>query len=111
MATERKRAASVISHLPEDSINPYSYSENTLKQLRVAGLSPEDLLPSAYIPGFPHRSLDSMREGEDSRAYRTAGTVSSGDESGWESAGRAKQSRRPPTAPGRAGDVTSALAA
>lgn len=51
------RAASTPSHLPPDAINIHSHSAGTIKQLRTAGLTDNDLLPSAYLPDFPHRSL------------------------------------------------------
>lgn len=64
---KRKRSASVFSsgsrssqhshHLPNDTINPLSHSEGTIKQLRTAGLTADDLLPSNYIPDFPHRPI------------------------------------------------------
>ena len=44
-------------HLPDDTINPLSHSEGTIKQLRTAGLTADDLLPSNYIPDFPHRPI------------------------------------------------------
>lgn len=40
-----------------DTINPLSHNETTIKQLHVAGLTENDLLPSTYIPGFPHRPI------------------------------------------------------
>ncbi|KAI4866256.1 hypothetical protein F4820DRAFT_263503 [Hypoxylon rubiginosum] len=49
------------SHLPSDSINPHSYSPDTLRQLAVAGLEPEDDIPSATYPLFPHKPLPSER--------------------------------------------------
>lgn len=64
---KRKRSASVFSitsrassahhHLPRDAINPLSHSDGTIKQLRVAGLTENDLLPSTYTADFPHRAL------------------------------------------------------
>lgn len=66
---KRKRSSSVFSsasrasssssrnHLPRDAINPLSHSESTIKQLRVAGLTENDLLPSSRVPDFPHRPL------------------------------------------------------
>lgn len=48
---KRKRSSS------RDIINPLSQNETTIKQLQVAGLTENDLLPSTYIPGFPHRSI------------------------------------------------------
>ncbi|KAI0100384.1 hypothetical protein GGR51DRAFT_354779 [Nemania sp. FL0031] len=48
---------SSTSRLPSESINPLSHSPNTLHQLAVAGLSPEDELPSRVHPGFPHKPL------------------------------------------------------
>lgn len=41
----------------DNIINPLSHNEATIKQLQVAGLTENDLLPSTYIPGFPHRPL------------------------------------------------------
>lgn len=57
---KRKRSTSISSraslqHL--DIINPHSHSENTIKQLNVAGLTDNDILPSTYIPHFPHRPV------------------------------------------------------
>ncbi|KAI4603732.1 hypothetical protein KJ359_003550 [Pestalotiopsis sp. 9143b] len=40
-----------------DTINPLSHSPNTLRQFSLAGLSPEEELPSKAHPNFPHRSL------------------------------------------------------
>ncbi|KAI3400699.1 hypothetical protein diail_2411 [Diaporthe ilicicola] len=64
---KRRRSSSVFSsgsrssqpsqHLPKDIINPLSHSEGTIKQLRTAGLTADDLLPSNYIPDFPHRPI------------------------------------------------------
>lgn len=59
---KRKRSASIVSRassqlFPPDIINPHSYSESTIKQLRVAGLTDNDFLPSTYIPQFPHRPI------------------------------------------------------
>lgn len=59
---KRKRSASITSRassqaLPSDIINPHSHSEGTLKQLRIAGLTDNDILPSTYIPHFPHRPI------------------------------------------------------
>ncbi|KAI1110788.1 hypothetical protein F5Y14DRAFT_338299 [Nemania sp. NC0429] len=49
--------SSSASRLPSEAINPLSHSPDTLRQLAVAGLSPEDELPSRAHPGFPHRPL------------------------------------------------------
>lgn len=59
---KRKRSASIASRastqpLPSDIINPHSYSESTIKQLHIAGLTDNDFLPSTYIPQFPHRPI------------------------------------------------------
>lgn len=51
------RASSAHHHLPRDAINPLSHSDGTIKQLRVAGLTENDLLPSTYTADFPHRAL------------------------------------------------------
>ncbi|KAI0597029.1 hypothetical protein F4775DRAFT_272865 [Biscogniauxia sp. FL1348] len=45
------------SYLPSGSINPLSHTPDTLRQFAVAGLSPEDELPSRLYPSFPHRPL------------------------------------------------------
>ncbi|KAI1499344.1 hypothetical protein F5X99DRAFT_286005 [Biscogniauxia marginata] len=45
------------SNLPSDSINPLSHAPDTLRQFAVAGLSPEDELPSKLYPSFPHKPL------------------------------------------------------
>lgn len=55
--SSHKRKRSLSQHLPDDTINPLSHSEGTIKQLRTAGLTPNDLLPSDYIPDFPHRAI------------------------------------------------------
>lgn len=55
--SSHKRKRSLSQHLPDDTINPLSHSEGTIKQLRTAGLTPDDLLPSDYIPDFPHRPI------------------------------------------------------
>lgn len=75
---KRKRSASVFSsgsrssqgrhrrhHLPSDSINPLSHGDGTIKQLRAAGLTEDDLLPSSYIPDFPHRPMPRAPHGDD----------------------------------------------
>ncbi|KAJ4423752.1 hypothetical protein N0V82_001639 [Gnomoniopsis sp. IMI 355080] len=59
---KRKRSASITSRsssqpLHSDIINPHSHSESTIKQLRIAGLTDNDILPSTYIPQFPHRPI------------------------------------------------------
>ncbi|KAI2614130.1 uncharacterized protein GGS25DRAFT_35348 [Hypoxylon fragiforme] len=45
------------SSQPPGSINPLSHSPDTLRQLAVAGLAPEDELPSKAFPLFPHKRL------------------------------------------------------
>ncbi|KAI1356890.1 hypothetical protein F5Y01DRAFT_7095 [Xylaria sp. FL0043] len=62
------------SRLPSESINPLSHSPDTLRQLTVAGLSPEDELPSRLHKGFPHKPLPirsknlRRRKGRDTRS-------------------------------------------
>ncbi|KAI1096034.1 hypothetical protein F5B19DRAFT_437562 [Rostrohypoxylon terebratum] len=51
------------SHLPSDSINPLSHPPDTLRQFAVAGLSPEDEVPSKTHPLFPHKPLPSGGSG------------------------------------------------
>lgn len=55
--SSHKRKRSLSHRLPDDTINPLSHSEGTIKQLRTAGLTADDLLPSDYIPDFPHRAI------------------------------------------------------
>ncbi|KAI1857676.1 hypothetical protein JX265_011091 [Neoarthrinium moseri] len=59
------------SHLPSDSINPLSHSPSTLRQFAVAGLSPEEEVPSKIYPGFPHKSLPPDWRSGDSRGRRS----------------------------------------
>lgn len=92
-----KRKRSLSQNLPDDTINPLSYSENTLKQLRTAGLTADDLLPSSYIPDFPHRPIrpshqrdhldDGDEDGNDSDR-------SGGDGTSADSARKARQRRQ-----------------
>lgn len=49
--------ASRPSHLPPDSINPFSRSPGELLQLSIAGLNDTDEDPSLRISDFPHRGL------------------------------------------------------
>ncbi|KAF3767865.1 hypothetical protein M406DRAFT_40074 [Cryphonectria parasitica EP155] len=71
---KRKRSASAVSSgsssatnlhrsqpLPSDTINPLSHSQSTLKQLSAAGLTETDVLPSTYLPNFPHRPIRPAR--------------------------------------------------
>lgn len=55
------------SHLHSDTINPRSHSPNTLRQLVVAGLSPDEELPSQQYPSFPHKALPADYFGRDGR--------------------------------------------
>ncbi|KUI68747.1 hypothetical protein VM1G_04446 [Cytospora mali] len=101
---KRKRSASVFSsgsrssqgrHLPSDSINPLSHSDSTIKQLRVAGLTEDDLLPSNYIPDFPHRpiraSLQDDEQDQQQQPDDDSPNSGSGEEEG---ADDAKKTRR-----------------
>lgn len=63
--SSHKRKRSLSSHLPDDTINPLSHSEGTIKQLRTAGLTADDLLPSNYIPDFPHRPIRPSHQQQD----------------------------------------------
>lgn len=112
---KRKRSASVFSsgsrssqhshHLPDDTINPLSHSENTIKQLRTAGLTADDLLPSSYIPGFPHRPIrpshQQQYQADDGDDHEDKddrddddGSGSGSDEAGADSARKARQRQR-----------------
>ncbi|KAI0505773.1 hypothetical protein F5B22DRAFT_496767 [Xylaria bambusicola] len=48
---------SSTSRLPSETINPLSHSPDTLRQLALAGLRPEDELPSQIHRRFPHEPL------------------------------------------------------
>ncbi|KAI0165008.1 hypothetical protein GGR57DRAFT_451409 [Xylariaceae sp. FL1272] len=50
------------SSLPSNSINPLSHPPDVLHQLAVAGLSPEDELPSTFHSSFPHTRLPTGRK-------------------------------------------------
>ncbi|KFH44568.1 hypothetical protein ACRE_046700 [Hapsidospora chrysogenum ATCC 11550] len=60
---KRKRSSSVKpdsslpSHLPPDSINPFSRSPGQLLQFSIAGLTDTDEDPSLEIRDFPHRGF------------------------------------------------------
>lgn len=58
---KRKRspsvASSIPSHLPLDTINPFSLTPSTLLQFRTAGLKDTDADPAKDVPNFPHRGL------------------------------------------------------
>ncbi|KAI8632022.1 hypothetical protein F5Y19DRAFT_472907 [Xylariaceae sp. FL1651] len=55
--TEIETQTQSSSRPPSDIINPLSHSPDTLHQLALAGLSPEDELPSKICPAFPHKPL------------------------------------------------------
>ncbi|KAI0874496.1 hypothetical protein GGS24DRAFT_500791 [Hypoxylon argillaceum] len=67
--------------LPSESINPLSHSPDTLHQLAVAGLSPEDELPSRTHPGFPHKPLPPTKSSRKTRNARAPSPESAGYES------------------------------
>ncbi|KAI6093507.1 hypothetical protein F4821DRAFT_274098 [Hypoxylon rubiginosum] len=69
------------SRLPSDSINPRSYSPDTLHQLAVAGLDPEDDVPSATNRLFPHKPLASGKKRRVRRGT-TPDVAESGDDVG-----------------------------
>lgn len=95
--SSHKRKRSLSHHLPDDTINPLSHSEGTIKQLRTAGLTADDLLPSNYIPDFPHRPIrpshqqDQSDRGSDEDKE---GNVSGSDEARTDSAKKARQRRQ-----------------
>ncbi|KAI0175794.1 hypothetical protein GGR52DRAFT_589562 [Hypoxylon sp. FL1284] len=85
------------SYLPSDSINPRSHSPATLHQLAVAGLAPEDEVPSATHRLFPHKPLPSSSSRRRRRRGADSGKIhDDGDEDGGD---------------GERGPVTSAAAA
>ncbi|KAK8010419.1 hypothetical protein PG990_009384 [Apiospora arundinis] len=60
-----------------DSINPLSHSPDTLRQFAVAGLAPEEEIPSKIYPNFPHKPIPSkndfsLRRGGSRKKRRTA---------------------------------------
>ncbi|KAI1277101.1 hypothetical protein F5Y07DRAFT_398685 [Xylaria sp. FL0933] len=65
------------SRLPSESINPLSHNPDTLRQLAVAGLSPEDELPSRLHKGFPHKPLPIRSRNLRRRKERTSVSQSS----------------------------------
>ncbi|KAJ2972231.1 hypothetical protein NUW58_g9230 [Xylaria curta] len=75
---------SSTSRLPSETINPLSHSPDTLRQLAVAGLAPEDELPSRAHPGFPHKPLPSSSSSRRRRGGRRAALSSDGGGSGVE---------------------------
>lgn len=88
--SSHKRKRSSSNHLPDDAINPLSHSEATIKQLRTAGLTADDLLPSDYIPDFPHRPIrPSHQQDEPDKA-----DDDSDEDAGADSASKAQQRRR-----------------
>ncbi|KKY32086.1 hypothetical protein UCDDA912_g07947 [Diaporthe ampelina] len=110
---KRKRSSSVFSsgsrssqpshHLPDDTINPLSHSEGTIKQLRTAGLTADDLLPSNYIPDFPHRPIrpshQQQHQADDGDDYEDKddhdhGNGPGSDEARTDSARKARQRRQ-----------------
>lgn len=90
--SSHKRKRSLSQHLPDDTINPLSYSEGTIKQLRTAGLTADDLLPSNYIPDFPHRAIRPSHQQEPSDDGDGGGSGS--DETKAERAKKARQRRQ-----------------
>ncbi|KAI0460251.1 hypothetical protein F5B21DRAFT_138908 [Xylaria acuta] len=71
--------SSTTSRLPSETINPLSHSPDTLRQLAVAGLSPEDELPSRAHPGFPHKPLPGSRKRRNRRTAPSRRVVVTSD--------------------------------
>lgn len=90
--SSHKRKRSLSQHLPDDTINPLSHSEGTIKQLRTAGLTADDLLPSNYIPDFPHRAIRPSHQQDPSDDGDGDGSGS--DETKAERAKKARQRRQ-----------------
>ncbi|KAI0435941.1 hypothetical protein F4803DRAFT_573319 [Xylaria telfairii] len=76
--------SSTASRLPSEAINPLSHSPDTLRQLAVAGLSPEDELPSRTHPGFPHKPLPQRSKRRSRRAAPSSRRGDVGSDSGAE---------------------------
>ncbi|KAI1462097.1 hypothetical protein F4805DRAFT_412011 [Annulohypoxylon moriforme] len=66
----------IPSHLPSDSINPLSHPPDTLRQFAVAGLLPEDEVPSKLHPLFPHKPLPTIGKGRRKQGARHDSVVS-----------------------------------
>ncbi|KAK3324227.1 hypothetical protein B0T19DRAFT_225652 [Cercophora scortea] len=61
-SSKRKRlSSSAGTTTATAALNPRSHTPNTLRQFTLAGLSPDDPVPSETHPGFPHRPLLSDR--------------------------------------------------
>ncbi|KAI1261061.1 hypothetical protein F5Y18DRAFT_214420 [Xylariaceae sp. FL1019] len=79
------------SSLPPNSINPLSHPPDVLHQLALAGLSPDDELPSTFHPSFPHARLPTGRK-------KSRGSTSrrgiNGTESGTETEATSRSTRR-----------------
>lgn len=90
--SSHKRKRSLSQPLPDDTINPLSHSEGTIKQLRTAGLTADDLLPSNYIPDFPHRAIRPSHQQDPSDGGDGDGSGS--DETKAEGAKKARQRRQ-----------------
>ncbi|KAH9909140.1 hypothetical protein F4778DRAFT_215243 [Xylariomycetidae sp. FL2044] len=82
--------------LPSDSINPLSHTPATLRQFAVAGLPPEQEIPSNLYPEFPHKSLPPNHTAVEARRHRRRkmSTTTSGYESGLESDATTVESQR-----------------
>ncbi|KAG8168234.1 hypothetical protein KVR01_003923 [Diaporthe batatas] len=100
--SSHKRKRSISNHLPDDTINPLSHSEGTIKQLRAAGLTADDLLPSNYIPDFPHRPIrpshhqqqDGESDNDDRGGDDDGGSVSGGSSTSSEGGGAQHRARK-----------------
>lgn len=96
--SSHKRKRSLSHNLPDDTINPLSHSEGTLKQLRTAGLTADDLLPSNYIPDFPHRPIRPSHQQQDTDESDgdddKDGSGSSSDETSAQHKARKERQRR-----------------
>jgi hypothetical protein len=87
--SSQKRKRSLPRHLPYDTINPLSHSQGTIKQLRTAGLTADDLLPSSYIPDFPHRPIRPSQEAQDDKSAEEQDGHNDNDHSGTSSSDEA----------------------
>lgn len=76
-ASPDPETASTASHLPPGSINPRSHSPKTLRQFALAGLSPEEEIPSQTHPGFPHKPLPQDWQSGGTRSRRSGSRTTS----------------------------------
>ncbi|KAH6660692.1 hypothetical protein BKA67DRAFT_687056 [Truncatella angustata] len=84
------------SRFPSDAINPRSHSPNTLRQFALAGLSPEEEVPSKIHTNFPHKGLppnwqSGAVQSQRGRRQSRMSTLGSGSEADVDTDGESKR--------------------